>query len=379
MPSAVAVSNKPLPPTPWQPTGASLARRQDVARIVSGLRSVRPRTPFYCLAAHRAPTLWGLYRGLLRASPGPVVRSRIQELFQKHRHLTSPALTKAQLEKGYRWLDLFHQAKRGDEHLQAVLERYERLIVARREHHRMARIVNEALAWQHRLISRPIVTGGFFKPSIYNGPLPRLKPQPAHISGMIHKRRLGRAKHVAQQRRLSSRRADMEAEAGFEDALMAAGSRFVPTFGGPRLTKWTAPLDASLKFLQGIFERDSARATRQTPPKLLRQLAAARRARDANIRRERQREWRGEVLTATRRRAKLGFPAPVLDKWTPRHRRMQLIARRSVGDAGYVGQVKRALGYKVRPEEDQVDDETRTRLNAQDEELRAINRSRRVQ
>jgi hypothetical protein len=98
---------------------ADIPHRQHIARIVSSLRPVRPRIPFYRLAAHRVPTLWGLYRGLLRASPNSnvrhpnarfsfsfphpsQVRAHIQSLFHKYRHLTSPVLTKVQLEKGYR-------------------------------------------------------------------------------------------------------------------------------------------------------------------------------------------------------------------------------------------------------------------------------------
>jgi hypothetical protein len=42
-----------------------------------------------------------------------------------------------------------------------------------------------------RLRARPIVTG-FFRPSLFNGPLPRLKPQPLHISMMIARRRRNR-------------------------------------------------------------------------------------------------------------------------------------------------------------------------------------------
>jgi hypothetical protein len=45
----------------------------NIARTVSRLRPVRPRSPFYRLSAHRVPTLWVLYRGLLRASPSPIV------------------------------------------------------------------------------------------------------------------------------------------------------------------------------------------------------------------------------------------------------------------------------------------------------------------
>jgi hypothetical protein len=97
---------------------AQSTHRQNVARTVSSLRLVRPHTPFYRLAAHRVPTLWVLYKGLLRSSPSPIVRightqspslshiaqvrSHIQVLFREHRHLTSPALTKTQLEKGER-------------------------------------------------------------------------------------------------------------------------------------------------------------------------------------------------------------------------------------------------------------------------------------
>jgi hypothetical protein len=106
-------------PTPETPTLVNITHRQRIARIVSGLRSVRPRVPFYRLAAHRVPTLWVLYRGLLRASPNSnvrrayipsslsfphpsQVRAHIQALFRRYRHLTSPVLTKVQLEKGHR-------------------------------------------------------------------------------------------------------------------------------------------------------------------------------------------------------------------------------------------------------------------------------------
>lgn len=43
------------------------------------------------------------------------------------------------------WLDVFEKAKQGDEHLRSVLERFERLICARRDHDRMARIVDDSL------------------------------------------------------------------------------------------------------------------------------------------------------------------------------------------------------------------------------------------
>ncbi|KAI9430536.1 hypothetical protein H4582DRAFT_2086751 [Lactarius indigo] len=358
------------------PTPVGITHRQHIARIVSSLRQVRPRVPFYRLAAHRVPTLWVLYRGLLRASPNSNVRAHIQALFRRHRHLTSPVLTKVQLEKGHRWLDAFNRAKQGDERLRVVLERFGRLVDARRNNLRMRRIVDESLAWQHRLLNRPIVTGALFKPSIYNGPLPRLKPQPDHISGMIHKRRVARSKRVERQRALFSRLEDLRIEAQFEDKLAKTGASFVPSFSNPHLAAWRSPLDASLAKIGAAFERDTARAALPTPPDLVRQLKAARREKVANKTRERQREARGEVLTATRLRSRLGFPADVLVRWSPEERKANLLARRSVGEVGYVGQVKRALGYKIPPEEDRVDDATRQRLDALTEELRRVNQRR---
>lgn len=55
-------------------TAQSLNFRKQLASLVSPLRRVRARVPFYCLAAHRIPTLWGLYRGLLWTAPTENVR-----------------------------------------------------------------------------------------------------------------------------------------------------------------------------------------------------------------------------------------------------------------------------------------------------------------
>ncbi|KAH9171282.1 hypothetical protein EDB89DRAFT_1852620 [Lactarius sanguifluus] len=354
------------------------SHRQRIASVVSSLRPVRPRVPFYRLSAHSVPTLWVLYRGLLRASPNSNIRAHIQDLFRRHRHLTSPVLTKVQLEKGHRWLDAFNQAQKGDERLRAVLERFGRLIDARRNNLRMKRIVDDSLAWQHRLINRPIVTGALFKPSIHNGPLPRLKPQPDHISGMIHKRRVARAKRIERQHALFSQLEDLRIEAQFEDKLAEIGAPIVRSFSDPHRAEWKSPLDASLEKLAAAFDRDAARAARPTPPELVRQLKAARREKVANKTREREREARGEVLTATRLRSRVSFPAHVLARWSPEERKANLLARRSVGEVGYVGQVKRALGYKIPPEEDRVDEATREMLDALTDGLRRVNQSRRA-
>ena len=194
---------------------------------------------------------------------------------------------------------------------------------------------------------------------------------------MLHKRRLARSKRVERQRALFSQVQDLRLEAEFENQLELAEDAC--TFSGSHFAAWQAPLDANLAKINTSFERDTARATRPTPPELVQQLKAARREKVANKTRERQREARGEVLMSTRRRSRLGFPAHVLVRWSPEERKANLIARRSVGEVGYVGQVKRRLGYKIAPEEDRVDEPTKKRLDALAEELRRINESRRAE
>jgi len=170
---------------------------------------------------------------------------------------------------------------------------------------------------------------------------------------------------------------DLRVEARFEGSLAAKGADFEDCFDGPYHDEWRAPLRSSLTEIQAAYDRDTARAARSTPPELLAQLKAARREKVENKTRQKERQRRGEVLSATRRQSRLGFPAHVLARWDPEVRKAKLIARRSVGEVGYVGQVKRALGYKIRPEEDEVDELTREKLDRLDEELRRSNRSRR--
>jgi hypothetical protein len=194
---------------------------------------------------------------------------------------------------------------------------------------------------------------------------------------MIHKRRVARRRRIERQRAILSEIQDLRVEATFEGGLAAKGAHFEDCFDGPHHAEWRAPLQSCLTEIQAAFERDTARAARPTPPDLLAQLKAARREKVANKTREHERQRHGEVLSATRRQSRLGFPAHVLARWDPEVRKAKLIARRSVGEVGYVGQVKRALGYRIPAEDSEVDELAREKLDRLDEELRRSNRSRR--
>lgn len=77
---------------------------------------------------------------------------------------------------------------------------------------------------------RAILTGTFLRASYYNKPLPRMKVQPLHVSGMIHKRIRAREHRRTKQSNLTSLISHMEAEAGFEKMLGRNAARFGQEF-----------------------------------------------------------------------------------------------------------------------------------------------------
>ena len=95
----------------------SVPFRVNLADLVSPLRRIRSRLPFFHLAAHRIPTLWSLYRRLLRHSPTEDVfyyfyfsmysnlrykiSFRIRALFRQNKHLTGTKVTRKHLTQGY--------------------------------------------------------------------------------------------------------------------------------------------------------------------------------------------------------------------------------------------------------------------------------------
>jgi hypothetical protein len=189
---------------------------------------------------------------------------------------------------------------------------------------------------------------------------------------MIHKRCVARRRRVERQRAILSQIQDLRVEARFEDSLAAKGAHFEDYFTGLHRAEWRAPFRSCLAEIQATFGRDAARAAPSTLSDHLAQLEAARREKIAYKTREHERQRRGEVLSATRRQSRLGFPAHVLARGDPEVRKANLIARRSVGEVGYVGQVKHALGYRIPPEDDEVDELAREKLDRLDRDGEAL-------
>lgn len=85
-------------------------------------------------------------------------------------------------------------------------------------------------AWQERLRTRPVLTGAYLKPTILHGPLPRMRPQPLHVTGMIVWRRKARERRLAKQEQLQEQMKYLDAESEFERNL-ARGSNAAPFEG----------------------------------------------------------------------------------------------------------------------------------------------------
>ncbi|KAF9460353.1 hypothetical protein BDZ94DRAFT_1266355 [Collybia nuda] len=331
------------------PSVESQAFRANLAQLVSPLRRVRPRVPFYDLAAHRIPTLWGLYRGLLREAPTDDILFRIKGLFRKHQHLTGTTRTIKQLSLGYKYLDAFKRANEGDEKLRAILLRYSQFIAHKREKAYWKQLALNEVAWQTRLRNRPILTGGYMRPSASNGPLPRMKPQPHLITSMILKRRRAKVRRVARLAQLRETFNFLRGEIKSERELVRlVGDThpFDPVFANS-YAEWVEPIDNARSEIQEAFARTDEMAETPYPPEMLERIKQAQLEKLANKTRERERERRGEILRRTISRQNAGPPAPVLAKMTPEQRKMDKVAR-SVSEVGYVAQVKRKLGFKLR-------------------------------
>ncbi|EJD05319.1 uncharacterized protein FOMMEDRAFT_103305 [Fomitiporia mediterranea MF3/22] len=335
----------------YQPLASVLQRRAELSKQFSALRRVRPCVPFWRLAAHRIPTLWTLYRGIMKHAPGSNIRWRMRMFFDQYKCWTSPKATREKLLLAYKYLDSFRSATEGDKRLQHVLRRYDSMIAAKRAKEEMKSMILEQMAWQERLRTRPIMTGAFFRPSVLNGPLPRLKPQPARISMMIRHRRLQYGRIGPRYEQLHENRNDLWLEKRFEEGLLVQERRsgspvaFAPVFEDN--LEWNRAIFDERTTIRESITRAAQRALTPYPPEMLKAIKEARREKIRNKTRERERERRGEVLRCTIERSRKRPPAHVLATMPVWKQRADKVVR-GVSEVGYVGMMKSRMGVKMK-------------------------------
>ncbi|KAJ3551122.1 hypothetical protein NM688_g4914 [Phlebia brevispora] len=345
------------------PSSESLGHRALIAVKIRGLRDLTPRVPFWKLSAHRVPTLWTLYRGLLRNSPAEVVSDRIRGQFWRYRHLTSPADTKNKLLKFHRWLDIFVKAKQGDQQSWDLLRRYARMLEVRKQKDKFAQMLCDDMMWEYRTRPRPRVTGSILRASLYNKPMPRLKPQPINITGILVSRHHKRAVRQAQLDNLLELKRDIRREYDFEKALEHNENLQFPKVMSQSAQDLLGHLQSRIDTINEAFDRDNERLMSPHTPELL----------EKNV------EKFFRLPFAARGN---GRRPHILVKMTAEEKRMDTIARSSVSEVGYIGYVKKKLGWKLRnPNAWKVEEgvpEHRKELRRAQRRIDRVNRRRRL-
>ncbi|KAH6901372.1 hypothetical protein BKA70DRAFT_694221 [Coprinopsis sp. MPI-PUGE-AT-0042] len=361
---------------PLEPTAQSLATRARIAQLISPLRRVKPRVPFWELAAHRIPTLWGLYRGLLANTSNAQIRWRIRKLFEKNQNLTGTAQTIERLNTGYKWLDTFKRAKAGDLRLQSVLERYGRLIETKRKKEHWKQVLRIELEWQEKLRNKPILTGSLLPGTRDNKPMPRLHPQPAKFGSMFIKRRRIRELRLVRQRRYMEEAQDLVRETEFEEGVrrLASGtsrapdprhwsltrgsstSHGPPDVGSPSTepafsketrAEWLSPLKLVMDINKRSYALDEARVRTPITPEMVATMARARTFKILNKTHERNITRQGFITNSVVKRKRQAPPSWVLDHMTPEQKHRDRVVR-GPSEGGYTGRIKATMGVKMR-------------------------------
>ena len=91
--------------------------------------------------------------------------------------------------------------------------------------HRPLSLKQPLKAWYEKMRNRPIMTGGYLRPTLFNKALPRLVPQPAHITGMITSRRKARDRRMVKFDTIQEYARLLNTEFKFEEALVNAAEK----------------------------------------------------------------------------------------------------------------------------------------------------------
>lgn len=199
--------------------------RSSSSRRIQCASSLASRNSGQTLTA--SPTKWSLYRPLLRATyPArsapvtdgtsahaglPSLRRHICAKWDKARQWTSITQTRNFLAGQYDLLgSLTSSSKRT-------------ILALRRRDQSLRRLYAHLDARQAARAAeprpKPRLVGGYIYPTVYNPPIPRLKPQPLHISGMISRRIAARERRLHKMRLYQTYMEDMVAESGLEAGL----------------------------------------------------------------------------------------------------------------------------------------------------------------
>ncbi|WWC66547.1 uncharacterized protein I206_100450 [Kwoniella pini CBS 10737] len=180
--------------------------------------------PFFRDPAHTIPTKWNLYRPLLRilssSSTFSSIHREIKIRWRETKGLTSVPRVKLFLNDYYELLEYLKSDK--PKHKEEInkleirlKEKHSKIDLKEIEKMKIIRNVKE---------EKPKMTGSYHRPTLFNIPLPRFKPQPISIGSTIHNRLRSREKRMLKRKEYKSLLIDMKLEIGFWKSLQTTST-----------------------------------------------------------------------------------------------------------------------------------------------------------
>lgn len=137
---------------------------------------------------------------------------------------------------------------------------------------------------------RPHLTGGFLHPSLFNPPLPRLRPQPEQLSMMMRRRIDRRERRIAYFRDLQELQRDMKVEVRF---LRMLGLDWPEKIGdwssGAGARSWDTEFKRQLDIIDGQFAKEAARSELKYTDAMYIRVMRARKEKQERLRRRAER------------------------------------------------------------------------------------------
>ncbi|WWC86086.1 uncharacterized protein L201_000957 [Kwoniella dendrophila CBS 6074] len=187
-----------------------------------------PAIPFFKDPGHTIPTKWGLYRPLLRLTASTETSTshvsigrEIRERWKATKGLTSVPKVRSFLSEYYELLD--HLISDKAEHVKEVkiLEHKLKEKHDKADLEKVRKIEELKMKHEEENNTKPKLTGSFHRPTLFNIPLPRMKPQPKSIGSMIHNRLRSRERRMVKRKEYSSLLNDMKLEVNFWNTLQS--------------------------------------------------------------------------------------------------------------------------------------------------------------
>lgn len=239
------------------------------------------------------PVLWSLYRPLLRLAPNSDLQSHIRRLFRRSLKLSNLEKAAHKLRDGYTVSSSRSRRARVPLTLVQLLDE---LTLVQQGNARLR--AKYDLLTTHLVACRPSPpppaapsppprihrTPGLIAATAYNPPLPRLKPQPVHISMLIFERRKTIQRRWDRFEVAKARAEEGREEARFEERL------------GVEVGEWGAEWKREMDDMKKSFTRE----TRRNEVRLVREDGRARELMSASSRRDRRRSFCGALCGPTR-------------------------------------------------------------------------------